>query len=59
MKLTIEEIDIITKCMETSSEVSYDDEAQDVLSKLYNKRDEIIGKKSRLLSDSELKSMGM
>ena len=59
MKLSVEELDLIINALDTVNDIHPDDETEDLSNKLKNKLDEIIGKKSRLLSNSELRNIGM
>ena len=59
MKLSVDELDLIINALDTVNDIYPDDETEGLSNKLKDKLDEITGKKSRLLSNSELKNIGM
>lgn len=60
MKLTVKEIERIIDCIDYTKETRYSDPLlEDLIVKLQIKLEEIKGKKCRLLSNSELRNLGM
>ena len=59
MKLSVDELDLIINALDTVNDIYPDEETEALSNKLQDKLDEITGKQSRLLSNSELKNIGM
>ena len=58
MKLSVEEIEDIIQCIDLAQEIDYSNKTNNLRIKLESKLLEIKGEDSRLLSNSELKSIG-
>lgn len=59
MKLTTDELELTIDALEQCNDIYYDEDTQALINKFRSKLNEINNQEDRLLSNSELKSIGL